>query len=144
MPKMPVTASIAASRPMTPSATVAARAGNSTSSSASGQLCSVIGTFGSMPLSVRCSAAAISFGASRDRTTKTASLCSLCDNGRYTAGCGDSCQVVVLAVLRHAHHFRQLAPQNEALSDRRRFAPHLPREGFVHDRHVRRLCGVLP
>ena len=92
MPKMPVTASMAASRPMTPSATVAACAGNSSPCSVTDQLCTVIGTSGSMPLSVRSSAAAISFGASRERITKTIPLWSFCANGRYTTGCGDSCR----------------------------------------------------
>ena len=32
----------------------------------------------------------------------------------------------------------------KALSDRRGVAPHLPREGFVHNRHRRRLFSVLP
>jgi hypothetical protein len=63
---MPVTASIAASSSMTPRATVAARAGNSSPSRVSDQRWAVIGTFGVMPLSVRSSAAAISFGARGD------------------------------------------------------------------------------
>ena len=141
MPKMPVTASMAASRPMTPSATVAARAGNNSPASVSDQLCTVIGTFG-------CDAAQACVGAlppSRLAPAVTAPrrpvrCLRFATSADTRQRCGDSCQVVVFAVLRHAHHFRQVAPQNEPLSDRRRLAPHLAREGFVHDRHIRRLC----
>src|SRR6266508_4150032 len=57
MPKMPVPASIAASRPMTPSALAAARAGNSALPIASGQLCTVIDASGAKPLRSRVPAA---------------------------------------------------------------------------------------
>ena len=144
MPKMPVTASIAASRPMTPSATVAARAGNNSSASASGQLCTVMGTFGAMPLRVRSSAAAISLGVRRERTTKTRFVWLALRQRQIHDRLRRLLQVVVFAVFRHAHHFRQVALQNKVLSDRRRFAPHLAREGLVHDGHIGRLCGVVP
>ena len=54
MPKMPVTASIAASIPIIPRAAVAVRAGNSTLLSASSQLRMVIGAVGAMLLKIRC------------------------------------------------------------------------------------------
>jgi hypothetical protein len=76
---------MAASRPMMPNATVAAFAGKSSPLSESDQLSMLMGTFGSMAPSVRSTAAVISFGERRDRTTKMAEP-SLYENGRYATG----------------------------------------------------------
>ncbi len=53
-------------------------------------------------------------------------------------------QIVLFAVLRHAHHFRQVPGDNEVLPQRPRVSPRLERKGFVDNRHMRRLGGVVP
>ena len=82
MPKTPVSASIAASTPMAPSAIVAARAGNSGPASASHQPRTMMGAFGSMAFKARSIAGTISFAGRYDRTAKTVLACSFCDSGK--------------------------------------------------------------
>jgi hypothetical protein len=91
MPKIPVTARIAASRPITPSATVDARAREKHVSHCVGPALHRDGR-------IRLEAAQRAFERRRhlvlrprERTTKVVWFCSLCGNGTCTTGCGDSC-----------------------------------------------------
>ena len=82
MPKMPVTASIDASRPITPKAIVAARAGNSGAAKASDQLCTVMVRLAQSFQRVFDRRHHLFLAGCWDRTTKTVLACSFCDSGR--------------------------------------------------------------
>ena len=70
IPKTPVTASMTANKPITPSVAVATRAGNNTSASASGQVWKTNGKVGSICASVRLSSSMTSTVDSCDRSTR--------------------------------------------------------------------------